>query len=79
MRICLYLLEKSLMGNFIFCAVHLSESMKIIVIANQFKNKIHNRTHFITLHSHFGGRETIKMLTDANKITGNPANMNGRT
>ena len=68
MQICLYLLEKSLMENFIFCAVHLSESMKMIV----------SRPPKL-LHSHFGGRETIKMLTDANKITGNPVNMNGRT
>ena len=56
------------MENFIFCVVHLSESMKMIV----------SRPPKL-LHSHFGGRETIKMLTDANKITGNPVNMNGRT
>ena len=53
----------------------LSESMKNIAIVNQFKNK----GHISLLLSHLAKRESIKMHTDASKVTEGRVNFNSRT
>lgn len=53
----------------------LSESMKNFAIVNQFKNK----EHISLLLSHLGERESIKMHTDASKVTEGRFNINSRT
>ena len=53
----------------------LSESMKNIAIVNEFKNK----GHISLLLSHLAKRESIKMHTDASKVTEGRVNVNSRT